>query len=127
MPGSPGLILVYNWVLKRWTTIETNVTGLFNGLTAATTLESLDVTYPSGIDSIPLSLDDASFAGGNPILMVADANNAIGSLTGTPLQATVQQKNVELTPGKRSRLRGVRPVTDASSVTLTVSQKQNAG
>jgi hypothetical protein len=127
MPGTPGMILVYNWLLKRWTTIELDVAHIFYGLTAAIALEALDTLYPEGLDAIPLSLDDAAFAGGNPILMVADSSHVIGSLTGTPLEATVRQDNIELTPGKRSRVRGIRPVTDATNATATVNAKLRAG
>jgi hypothetical protein len=127
MPGNPGLILLYNYVLKRWSYLSLSVSALFNGLTSGTSIDALDAIYPSGIDSIPLSLDDPSFSGGNPLLLLVDASNIVGALSGTALQATIGQKNVELTPGRRSRLRAVRPVTDALSASASVNFKMRAG
>lgn len=127
MPGTPGLVIVYNWVLRRATTIETDVTALFNVLTAASTLESLDVAYPSGLDSIPISLDDPSLAGGSPILVVGDGQNQLGALSGANMLATITQQNIELTPGRRSRLRALRPVTDALEASVQINAKMRAG
>jgi hypothetical protein len=84
MPGTPGRILNYNWVLKRWATIETDVTALFTGLTAVVSIDAVDAIY-GNLDAVTVSLDDPSLAGGNPILMLLDASNVIGSLTGNNL------------------------------------------
>jgi len=126
MPGSPGLILLYNWSLKKFSYIVTGVTGLLNGLTPAISIDALDAIY-GNLDAIPLSLDDPSFAGGNPLFLVANASNVIGSFSGTAMAATLQQKNIELTPGRRTRLRSMRPVTDATSASASVNVKLNAG
>jgi hypothetical protein len=127
MPGTPGRVVVYNWVLQRWSTIETDVTGLLTGRTSNVSIDSLDAIYPSGLDSIPISLDDPSLAGGNPLLLVVDGSNQLGSLSGTPMQASGTQKNIELTPGRRSRLRSARMVTDATNASVLVNAKLNAG
>jgi hypothetical protein len=70
MPGTPGLILAYNWVLQRWATIETDVTALFTGLTAVVSIDAVDAIY-GNLDAVTVSLDDPSLAGGNPILMLS--------------------------------------------------------
>ena len=127
MPGTPGRIIAYNWVLQRWSTIETDVTGLLTGRTSNVSIDSLDALYPSGLDSIPVSLDDPSLAGGNPLLLVVDGSNRLGSLSGTPMQASGVQKNIELTPGRRSRVRSVRMVSDASAASVSLNVKLNAG
>jgi hypothetical protein len=127
MPGTPGLAIVYNWVLKKASTIEVDVTAIFSGLTSATSLEAVDTLYPSGIDSVPVSLDDASLSGGNPVLMVVDGSNNVGSLTGSPLQASVGLRNIELTPGRRSRLRNLRPDTDATTASAALIARMRSG
>jgi hypothetical protein len=126
MPGNPGLVLLYNWSLKRWSYLSISVSGLLNGQTPSTSVDALDATY-GNLDAIPLSLDDPTFAGGNPLLLVVDASNTIGSLSGPNLQATIQQQNVELTPGKRSRLRNIRPISDTNFATCSVNVKMRAG
>lgn len=127
MPGSPGTIWCYNWLLKRWSTIETSLAGIFTGFTANVALDALDALYPSGLDSIPLSLDDPSFSGGNPLLLVANASNVVGALSGANLAATFKLPNVEPFPGQRARVRSVRPITDASECSATIDAKARAG
>jgi hypothetical protein len=127
MPGAPGRIILYNWVLKRGAVIEMDVSALFTGFTANVSLEGLDALYPTGLDSIPISLDDASLAGGNPLLLVVNNSNIIGTLNGDNLAATVRIGNAEPTPGKRSRIRSLRPVTDATNATATVNARMRAG
>src|SRR5262249_51143212 len=111
MPGNPGLILLYNWVLKRWSYLVLSVSWLLHGRTSAVLIDALDEIYGNR-DAIPLSLDDPSCAGGNPLVLLVNSSNVIGSLSGTALAATIGQRNIELTPGKRSRVRTIRPVTD---------------
>lgn len=126
MPGTPGRILVYNWVLKRGAVIETDITGMFTGYTSGISLDALDATY-GNLDAIPISLDDPSLQGGSPILLVADAANKLGAMTGSNLQATLTLKNVEPTPGKRSRIREARLVSDTNTATVTIDARMKAG
>lgn len=126
MPGAPGTIIAYNWVLKRATTITVDVQCMFTGYTTGYSLDALDALY-GNLDAIPLSLDDPSFLGGNPILLIGDSGFYVGSLTGDNLEATFRLKDVEPTPGRRSRIRNLRPVTDATNVEATVSAKMRAG
>lgn len=123
MPGSPGRVLVYNWTLKQATFLSLNVSGLFTGFTANTSLEALDTLYPDGLESVPVSLDDPSLAGGSPLLLVVDSSNVIGTLSGSSLEATVTHANIEPSPTKRSRIRSVRPITDATNVTAQIDAR----
>lgn len=127
MPGTPGRIILYNWVLKRGAVIEMNVTAMFTGFTSNISLDALDAIYPSGLDSIPISLDDASLAGGNPLLLVVDDTNTLGTLNGANMAATLRLANVEPSPGRRSRIRTLRPVSDATNATATINARMRAG
>lgn len=127
MPGTPGRIILYNWVLKRGAVLEMNVTAMFTGFTSNISLDALDALYPSGLDSIPISLDDASLAGGNPLLLVVDDTNTLGTLNGANMAATLRLANVEPTPGRRSRVRTLRPVSDATNATATINARMRAG
>lgn len=126
MPGTPGRILEYNWVLQRASTIETDVTGLMTGYAIATPIDALDAIY-GNLDAIPLSLDDPSFQGGNPALLIADGSNVLGTFAGRNLEATLQVDNVEPTPGRRSRIRELRLVSDATDASATLNARMRAG
>lgn len=127
MPGTPGRIIAYNWVLQRATVIETNLSGIFTGFTNNVSIDALDAIYPEGLDSIPVSLDDPAFQGGSPLLLVANSDFEVGALEGDNLEASLQIDNIEPTSGRRSRIRSLRLVTDATSATLTVNARMRAG
>jgi hypothetical protein len=121
--GVPGKIIAFNWVLNRAAVIEMRFTGLFSGFTSNISLEALDALYPGGLDTMDKSLDDPSFRGGNPLLLIADDNNAIGTLSGANMAASLRIENIELSPAKRSRITGVRPVSDATDLAVTVDAR----
>lgn len=126
MPGTPGKILMYNWVLKKWSLLSLNVQGLFTGYTAGISLDSLDAIY-GNLDAITLSLDDPTFQGGNPFLVVVDNSNVMNALTGPNLEADFSIQNLEPTPGVRSRIRSVRLITDATQASATIDARMQAG
>jgi hypothetical protein len=126
MPGTPGTIIAYNWVLKRATVFEMDVQGMFTGYTSGTSLDALDATY-GNLDAIPTSLDDPLFAGGNPILLICDSGNVFNALSGDNLEATLQLDNIEPTPGRRSRIREVRLVSDTTDASVTIDARMRAG
>lgn len=127
LPGNPGTVWCYNWVLDRWSTLSLATKGIFPGFTASTTLEALDATYPS-IDAMSPSLDDQRFSGGAPRLYVVDGSNAVGTLTGSNLAARIDQGFVPLAGGSRARLQHLDPIGDmVDGVTLVVDARARLG
>jgi hypothetical protein len=126
MPGTPGRILAYNWVLKRGSVVEVDVTGMFTGYTAGISLDALDAIY-GDLDSIPISLDDPSLAGGNPILLIADSSNVLNALTGDNLEAKFRYEDIEPVPGRRARISQVRLISDTNSATATIDARMKPG
>lgn len=127
MPGSPGTVWAYNWTLERWTTVEVGVSGVFTGFTANVSLEALDLLYPGGVDTVPFSLDDLRLAGGNPLLLVANAAGVIGVLNGPNMAATFALARQEPIPGRNARARLARPITDAINGTVFLDSRRRAG
>lgn len=128
MPGTPGKVWCYNWVLKKWSApMETSVKMIFQGFTQGVSLEGLDALYPSGLDSIPVSLDSTMFAGGNPLLFLVDATGVVGTLTGDIVSAHLSLDPQEIEPGRRVRIQGARVVGDVTSGTVTLDCRARAG
>ena len=127
MPGSPGRIILYNWVLKRGAVVETDITGLFTGFTANTSLDAVDALYPGGLEAIPISLDDPTLSGGNALLLAVNSALEVGTFAGANLEASICVSNAEPSPTRRSRIRTLRPVTDATNATATINAKARAG
>lgn len=127
MAGDPGRMIAYNWVLKRATYVDIPVAGVFTGFTANVSLDAVDAAHPGGVDLVPVSLDDITFQGGNPLLLVSNAANELGVMSGDNLAATVRMPNVEPTQARRSRVRSIRPITDATTATATLDARMRAG
>lgn len=125
IPGTPGFLLFFNFVLKRWSTAELPIDGVFPGFTASTTLEELAVTFPD-LDALTISFDDPRWSGGNPRLYAVFGS--VGTLTGPTLKATLQLGFSEFAPGRRTRLEHITPVTDAiGGLTLSVEGRARMG
>ncbi|MCB4860789.1 hypothetical protein K7W03_14435 [Sphingobium sp. PNB] len=128
VPGAPGTMWTYNFELDRWSTIVLTAKGLFPGFTTSVGLDDLEGLGYTDLDSMPFSLDDPRWTGGNPKLYLLDATNAIGTLAGATLEAQIEMGYNELANGRRARLRNVRPVWDGTSgMTVTANAKQRLG
>lgn len=118
MPGSPGRIWCYSWTLQQWSTIDLDLSLVFSGFTANVSVDGLDALY-GNLDAVPVSLDDPSLAGGNPLLLIATRAGVVGNLSGPPMAGQLGLARIELADG-RARIRTLRPVTDAPQVTATI-------
>ena len=126
IPGVPGQIWVYNWVLDRASVLKLNHDAIFSGFENSQTLEEVSVTYPD-LDAMPFSLDDPRFQGGAPRLYVVQ-NGQVGVLAGAPLVAKIKTAQFPPFGDDLTRLRAVWPDTDAvTGLTVTVEASQRRG
>lgn len=122
---TPNTILYYEWVDKRFSYVTgITHTRLIDGLTRGSTLDSLDADVGTDIDDaalFPYSFDSGAYSGGQRVMQAVDASNQIAEFTGANLAATIDSKEVQLFPGFRARTSKIRPITESSgsSVTLT--------
>jgi hypothetical protein len=125
--SAPTAVYMFDPTLGRWTTASFTAQRLFAGLSQSVTLEQLDATNPD-LDAMTTSLDSRIFQGGYPELMFFDGSNNLCALTGESMAATFTLGELELTPGLRSRLRRVLPLTDATAdATLTLATRNVLG
>ena len=121
VPGSPCLMVIYNWELDRFSTAELALEGIFAAFTSSLTLEAVSALYPD-IDAMPYSLDDSRFSGGNPRLY-AVSGGELGTFAGDTLAAEFQSSFMQHTEGRVTRFEWLRPVGDSISgdaITLDV-------
>lgn len=127
IPGSSGRIWVYNWVLDRASTIEVPFSGLFTGYEASQTLEQVAATYPN-LDTMPYSLDDPRFQGGDPRLYIVTTDNRVGAFSGPNLQATLTQGWWAPAEPNVARVQALWPVSDATDgITVLIDARQQMG
>jgi hypothetical protein len=113
-------VFIYQYALKLWTTARVTTQRIFPALSNSINLEGLDAIY-GNLDAIPVSLDSALFRGGYPLLMGFDGSNRLGTLSGSPMAAIIEDARIEPIPGTRARVRSVRTLDDANAGTVTVA------
>jgi hypothetical protein len=117
-------VLIYNYAQQKWTAAAITTELLFSALSLSTSLEQLDAIY-GNLDAIPISLDSNALRGGYPLLLLFNGSHALGSLSGANMAAIITDAVKELVPGRKSRISSIRPQTDASAPTVTVSGRNS--
>jgi len=127
--SSGGKHYLYDWGLRRWSTVTYASPVIFSGVTKGVSLDEQDPAVGAGDDNLDgaslLSLDSATFRGGDPRLYVFASDYKLGTFTGTPMAATLTGNDLEVFGGRRANLRFVRPDIDSNSgITVTIGTKQ---
>lgn len=123
--GTAGLfdkLLCYDWALNRFAAIT--VSGEYIGSMSqpGMTLEGLD-SLSGSIDAMTTSFDDYATSV-TPEIAAFNSAHKLGFFRGSALEATMETPE-QGTDGKRLFVRGGRPITDASTVYLSVSSREN--
>ena len=116
-----GVILCYNWVIKRWSYALVDTQYLLNDETKGFTLEQLD-TVNASLDALPFSLDSSAWSGGLSIMSAFDSSNKLGSFDGSALAAVIDTAEQYPTPGRLSRVQELRPLLDTEDGTVVTMQ-----
>lgn len=122
--GYPDSILAYNWAINQWS--HANVTNemIFPVANVSSwTIDTLD-NLSSTIDGLVYPFDSRFYAGTGRLLL-AGFNNAHqqGVFDGPNLAASVETGDVQLTDGRKTLLRGLRPIVEGTDVTPSVTIK----
>ncbi len=112
-------VFVYQFALQRWTTAAITAERIFPALSQSLTMEQLDAIY-GNLDAVPISLDSALFRGGYPLLMLFNGSHALGTLSGTPMAASLKGPETEIFTDLKTRMTEVRPLSNAGTATVTV-------
>lgn len=125
----PHRLWIYNWELDRWADIDGEFIGVSIGATQSYTLEQIEALYPGGIETVPGSLDDPIWQGGDPFLSIVHEDDTIGSFGAqTNLEATLTFPLLEPAKGRDIRIRAARLDSDATgSVTLNIESRKFLG
>lgn len=119
-------VIVYDWSVDRWSLIDQQLTGLFAAGSPGFTLETLD-SLGFTLDTLPFSLDSQVWTGGIPVLGGFTSDYKLGFFSGDNMEATLRTSAMEMTPGKRTFVRGFRPIVDATTVTGRVAATDRPG
>tara|TARA_R110000772_G_scaffold4094_9_gene14496 strand:+ start:472 stop:1935 length:1464 start_codon:yes stop_codon:yes gene_type:complete len=115
--GLPNRMVVYDYTIQKWSYSEQDIQQLFIAATTGYTLDGLD-SISTNIDSFTVSFDSSEWTGGRGQIAAFNSSNQMVFYTGTPMTATVETSEVQLTPQKRTLLTAVRPLVDGGSQTV---------
>jgi hypothetical protein len=125
--GACDTMLIYNWSINQWTVAPYDIDYIYRARTGfGVTLEDLDTLYPGGLETIPVSLDSFLFAGSPQESLAAfDTDKKLAFFQGPNLAATVDSIKSQIFPGKKARVKSVRPICDGDGSTVRIGVHEN--
>ena len=118
--GQPDSIIIYDYLNDKWSTAVDSLDWIFSAPREGYTLEDLDA-FSASIDTLGSSLDSSAWKTKNLALSVYDTEFKKGVFTGTAQDATVTTQELQLSEGRRTKIRGVEPLVEGSAVTASVA------
>ena len=112
-------LIIYNYATEKWSLAESNASFIFSQFVGAYTVELMDI-ISQNLENINIALDTDFWSGGQLLLGAIDNDFKAAIYSGTANEIEIETSEVELYPGFRSIIEGVRPIVDA---TATVSVK----
>ncbi len=128
--GVTDKIIVYNYETSRWSIVELSHEMIFNYISPGYSVDDLD-DYPSSgsnnLDAINVPLDSDIFVGGLRSFGVFDTSHKFGTFEGDNLACEIGTAETELFPQHRSLVTHVRPITDTTSATGSLTFRNRVG
>jgi len=121
--GRPNRLVIYDYINNKWSHGELEIELLHNALSEGYTLEQLDAF--GTLDALPASLDSRIWTGGNTTLAAFDSDFKLDFFTGSALTAEFETGELELTQGKRTKIREVRTLIDQGTHTVAIKSRNN--
>ena len=115
-------IIIYNYATKKWSLAKANASTIFSQFVGAYTVELMDI-ISQNLENINAALDTDFWSGGQRLLGAIDSDYKAAIFSGTSNECEVETAELELFPGLRSNITGVRPVVDATA-TVTVKARE---
>jgi hypothetical protein len=114
--GEPDTVLFYHWPTGEWSRGEYGHKLIYPGYAqTGYTLDTLD-TLSASIDALTVSLDSPSLAGTNRLnLIIFGGGGSMMFTTGYRMAVTIETGEFQLNDGRKTMLRGVRPVVEGQS------------
>lgn len=111
----PDTILVYHWPTGKFAYIEQDHIQLYSAFRQeGLTIDGLD-TVAATIDELPFTMDSMFYSSvGQYSLSAFGATYRMGFFEGSNMEAAVETGFVQLAPGRKAMLRGLRPIVEGA-------------
>jgi hypothetical protein len=110
-------MLIYHWPTQQWTRADITLEMVHPAFTQTSfTIDTMNLVSAT-IDGLTYPVD-SRFWGGSARLLLAgfDTDHKLGYFSGANLAARIDTKDVQLVPGRKALVRGVRPVIEGNNV-----------
>ena len=114
-------VLIYNYATDKWSSANASASTIFSQFVGAYTVELMDI-ISENLDNINISLDTDFWSGGQLALGAIDSDYKAAIFSGTANIGEIETRELELFPGLRSSIIGVRPIVDAEA-TVTIKTR----
>tara|TARA_Y100001937_G_C7136366_1_gene340206 strand:+ start:1932 stop:3395 length:1464 start_codon:yes stop_codon:yes gene_type:complete len=121
--GTPDTLLIYNYVLNRWSLVKTRADYLAPFFSAGYTMDQLD-NLSATLDGLTTVLDSPFYKGGE-FFFGGAVNNQIFTFTGEPKSATIETGETTLNVGKHTLVTKIFPYYDGGTVNLQIGTRNN--
>lgn len=121
MNGNPDTILAYNWVLDKFSLINSiTLETMFYSLSFGTTL----VNMPGGaLSAITIPLASRVWTGGTLNLSAFNTSHQLSYFNGSALQATIDTHEVQPFSGQMAFVQNTRPLVDGGLPTVALAAR----
>lgn len=124
-PGSgsavePNKIIVYSWADDKWAYADINTELITLLESQGYTLEGLDAVSGNDIDSMTISLDDPVWKGGQIQFAGFSPMHKLSFFSGAALAAQIETGDMQLSPGRRSLGRKLRPLVEGVAASAAI-------
>lgn len=116
--GTPDSLIMYHWPTGKWSRAMAEHEIIYTAMTQASyTIDGMDA-ISSTIDALPFPMDSRFWTGSGRLLLSSfNTSHQFGYFSGNSLEAKLETGDAQLTPGRKSMLRQVRPMIEGTSVT----------
>jgi hypothetical protein len=114
-------ILIYNYATQKWSTATANASTIFSQFVGAYTVELMNI-ISENLEDINIALDTDFWNGGQLLLGAIDNNYKAAIFSGTENEGEIETSELELFPGLRSNIIGIRPIVDTTA-TVTIKTR----
>jgi hypothetical protein len=114
--GVHNRIIGYSWLFDRWCILDVTAEAIGNVYSFGYTLDQLYTVLGYTLDTLPAPLDSNLWTAGTEVLAMFDSSHQLNFFTGSAMAALVDTQEMELVPGQRSLITGVRPLVDGTNL-----------
>ncbi len=115
-------IIIYNYATQKWSLAKANASTIFSQFVGTFTVELMDI-ISENLENISAALDTDYWSGGQMFLGAIDSDYKAAIFSGNSNECEVETAELEVFPGHRANITGIRPIVDATA-TLTVKARE---